>query len=220
MKAFTVNEIRQLFPQAIERTYEPGQIVIYDGDQPNHVVYVKSGAYKFYDIDSDGNEKILSIDGAGGIFPIFYTFEDKDHVDAFYSTLTTSTFLMIPMKAFRQVLNESSEASSRVLKWYAGQMDHMVMRLKSMEKSTARQKILEAFVYLSNQESIMRQIDDDWSRVTFPLSQQSIADLAGLTRETVNVTMKEIETTGVMRSPRKLVLEINAKKLQEELEIS
>jgi len=50
MGAFTLDEVHRLFPGAPERTYNQGHIVIYDGDQPNHVVYVKSGAYKLYDI--------------------------------------------------------------------------------------------------------------------------------------------------------------------------
>jgi CRP/FNR family transcriptional regulator, cyclic AMP receptor protein len=218
MGVFTIEDIHRLFPGTPERTYSQGQIVIYDGDQPTYVAYVKSGAYKYYDIDRGGNEKIIYIGGAGGLFPMFYTFEAKPHVDAFYSTLCRSTFLMIPLTRFRETISESGDLSSSLLTWYAGEMDHMVMRLKSMEKSNAKQKVLEALLYLCNQKTVMRTIDAQWSRVIFPLSQQTLADLTGLTRETVNAAIRDIESLGVIRVPRKLMVEINHQNLVEAID--
>lgn len=219
MGAFTLSEVHRLFPGVSERTYNQGQIVIYDGDQPRHVVYVASGAYKFYDIDQNGNEKILYIGGSGSLFPIFYTFEEKPHVDAFYATLCRSKLLLIPLKEFRETLQKDAAICSQILTWYAGQMDHTISRLKSMEKSMARHKVLEALMYLCKQPEIVLSIGAGWYRVIFPLSQQTLADLTGLTRETVNATLKEIEELKIIRSPRKVVIEINRKNLEEALAI-
>lgn len=217
MGAFTLEQVYDLFPEATERSYDPGQIVIYDGDRPSNVLFVKSGAYKFYDVDANGNEKILYLDGAGSIFPIFYTFEDKDHVDAFYATLSKSVFLLLPLDRFREVLSKNSDLSFQMLTWYAEQMDHSVMRLKSLEKTMAKQKILDSLLYLANQTSLLQPMIGGWYQVKFPLSQQTLADLAGLTRETVNAALKDIEPLGVMRTPCKLVVEIHPKKLAEVL---
>ena len=57
-----------------------------------------------------------------------------------------------------------------------------------------------------------------WYRVRFPLSQQTLADLTGLTRETVNIALKDIEPLEVMRTPRKLVVEIHPENLAKALE--
>lgn len=217
MGAFTLEQVYDLFPDATERSYDPGQIVIYDGDRPNYVMYVKSGAYKFYDVDANGNEKLLYLDGAGSIFPLFYTFEEKDHVDAFYATLSKSVFVMISLERFREVLSKNSDISFQMLAWYAGQMDHSITRLKSLEKSVAKQKILDGLLYLAHQPSLLKPLIGGWYRVRFPLSQQTLADLTGLTRETVNAALKDIEPLGVMRTPRKLVVEIHPEKLAKVL---
>mgnify|MGYP004417317975 CR=1 FL=1 len=218
MGLFALNEIQQLFPGATTRTYTRGQVIMYGGDQPNHVMYVKSGAYKFYDIDRQGNEKILFIDGSGSIFPLFYTFEDKSYVSEFYASLSRLVLVMIPLDEFRQEITKNSVLSARILKWHVGQMDQVVNRLKSLEKSTARHKVLEALLYLSNQRSVVHSLPNDWYRVTFPLSQQTLADFTGLTRETVNASMKAIERLGVVRVPQKLVLEINRTNLKKALD--
>lgn len=218
MRAFTTDDVLRLFPGTPERTFNQDQIIVYDGDQPDYVAYVKSGAYKFYDIDQGGNEKILYIGGGGALFPLFYTFEAKPQVDAFYSTLCRSTLLMIPLEKFRQTMKQNSDLAALLLTWYAQEMDRIVTRLKSMEKSCARQKVLETLLYLCTQRSVVRPGKTGWLRVIFPLSQQTLANLTGLTRETVNATLKDIEKLGIVRVPHKLTVEINHTNLAQALQ--
>lgn len=218
MSDFTVSSLQKLFPTSVERIYDAGQIVIYNGDRPRHVMYVISGAVKFYDIDSDGNEKILHIGGPKSFFPLFYSFDGKPHVDAFYTTLQKSQILLIPLKEFTERLNTDAKFTSQMLRWYAGEMDHVVLRLKSLERSTAKQKLLQALIYLSEQHTILRPLSSTWCRVNFPVSQQTLAELTGLTRETVNTVLKEIDSDGVIRVPKKTTLEINKVKLAKLLE--
>lgn len=202
-----------MFPSAIERTYKREQIIIYHGDRPDYVMFIISGAVKFYDIDQDGNEKILHIGGPESFFPLFYSFEGKAHVDAFYTTLQRSRFLMIPLEEFGKKIKTDVEFTSQLLMWYAREMDHIVLRLKSLERSTAKQKLLQALVYLSEQHANTKVLSGGWHRVNFLLSQQTMAELTGLTRETVNMTLGEMQKLGVVRIPKKMTLEICKEKL-------
>lgn len=186
-----------------------GQIIVYDGDRPPHVLFVESGVYKFHDVDTEGNEKILHIGGAQSFFPLFYAFEDKQQVDGFYTTLAKSKFLLIPIEEFRHRLKTDAHFCYQLLTWYAGEMDNIVLRLKSLEKSTARHKLVQALAYLCEEHSVVRPMPSNWYRITFNITQQTLAELTGLTRETVNMTLKDIETLKVVRSPKKLTLEIN-----------
>ena len=212
MNDFTSTSLKKLFPAAIERKYPAGQIVIYDGDHPDHVFFILSGTIKFYDIDSEGNEKILHIGGASSLFPLFYTFESKPKVDGFYTTLQRSNFLLIPIKDFRERVQTDAMFASSMLAWLAGQMDHTLLRLKSMERSSARHKLLHALAYLAENNSTIL-LRPGWRKVNFPLSQQTLAELAGLTRETVNATLRELEKERLIRIPKKMTLEINLRKL-------
>ena len=213
MSSFTTSLVTEYFPSATEREYEAGQIIVYNGDRPRHVIFVISGAYKFHDVDVNGNEKILHIGGPQSFFPLFYSFEDKPFVDGFYTTLSKSRFLFIPIEEFNDILKTDSAFTYRLLGWYVGEVDHIVLRLKSLEKSSAKHKLLQALTYLCGQHSVIRSIQPDWCRVKFNISQQTLAELTGLTRETVNLTLKDMEERGLVRMPRKLTLEINKTKL-------
>lgn len=217
MSGFTVSNLTTLFPTSLERVYQSGQIVVYNGDRPAHVMYVISGAVKFYDIDSEGNEKILHIGGPQSFFPLFYSFDGKPQVDAFYTTLQKSRLLFIPLKDFKHRLETDATFTSRILTWYAEEMDHVVLRLKSLERSSAKEKVLQALAYLLEQHAVIRPLSAAWYRVSFPLSQQTLAELTGLTRETVNTVLKEIEKEGIVRTPKKMSLEINKRKLAKHL---
>lgn len=198
----------------MSRTYGPGQIIIYDGDAPNLVRFIKSGAVKFYDTDSDGREKIMHIGGEGSIFPLFYSFEGKDKVSGFYATISETEVLAVPLDDFQNELKISSEYAFRTLRWYAEEMDHIVLRLKSMEKSSAKQKILQALYYLSGQHATQKSPRTKWYQINFPLTQQTIADMTGLTRETVNITLKDSELLKVVRNKRQL-FEIDYEKVKD-----
>jgi CRP-like cAMP-binding protein len=201
VNGFTVLDIKKRFSNALERTYAAGQVIIYDGDAPGFVHFVISGAVKFYDINSDGSEKIMHIGGKGSIFPLFYSFEDKKQVDGFYATIAETSVIMVPLANFRQELERSPDYAFQALQWYANEMDHLVQRLKSMEKSTAKQRVLQALLYLCDQHSITSQ-KTKWCRVSFPVTQQTLADLTGLTRETVNITLKDPDCEKLVKNHR------------------
>lgn len=213
MNIFTPTKVIHDFPHATARTYDAGQIILYDGDQPNHVMFVKRGAIKFFDTDSDGNEKILHIGGEGSIAPLFYSFEDKNAVDAFYAALSKTEVLLVPLEDFRDKLRGSTDYAYNVLRWYAEEMDHIVLRLKSLEKSSAKQKVLQALYYLSDQHTVKSTSKGAWQRISFPVTQQILADLTGLTRETVNIILNESEFSKYVRSNSRQRLEINKEKV-------
>lgn len=217
MNIFTSSEVKKHFPHAVERTYSAGQIVIYHGDAPNHVMFIESGAVKFYDTDNDGNEKIMHIGGEASVFPLFYSFEDKQSVDAFYATIAETKVLLVPLADFQAKLKTSADYAFRTLRWYAEEMDHIVLRLKSMEKSSAKQKILQAFKYLGSQHATQLKAQSKWRRVNFSLTQQTLADLTGLTRETVNITLKDPDLLRLVRI-RRQTFDIDCEKVEAVLD--
>ena len=203
----------------MERTYEAGQIIIYDGDSPNLVRFIKRGAVKFYDTDTDGREKIMHIGGEGSIFPLFYSFEGKDSVTGFYATIAKTDVVAVSLTDFQNRLKTSPDYAFQILQWYAEEMDHIVLRLKSLEKSTAKQKILQALFYLGGQHATKSHGQLKWHRINFPLTQQTLADITGLTRETVNITLKDPDLLKVVRNKRQF-FEIDHEKVKDILDIA
>lgn len=211
VKHFTSKEVENLFPNAVERTYPSGQIVVYVGDQPAHMFFVKKGAIKNYDIDENGNEKILSIIGDLGFFSVLYSFGDTQDVTSFYSTLEETELMLIPIEDFHERMKTDLVFVNRVFCWFVSEMTLIMGRIKGLEKTEGRMKVAQVLEYLMTRHS--EQKNGTWHKVKFPVNQQLLADLVGLTRETVSMVMKDFDEQKVIRYPKQMVLEINQKKL-------
>jgi len=212
---FTPQLVETLFSDVQERTYRPGQIVVYDGDHPNHVFYVKKGVYKFYDTDSAGNEKIMYIGGQESFFPIFYAFERKPHVDGFYATVTPCDLLLIPIDDFREKLKTKPSLAYEMLNWHAYEVEQIILHLKSVEQNVAKDRVARVLHNLCKHHAVPGLVKPGWYTLDFPISQQMLADLTGLTRETVNIVLKELDALQAVRMPKRLTLELNKAALEQ-----
>ncbi len=186
---------------------------MYQGDEPSHMFYVCKGSLKYYDIDQNGSEKIIHLIGPQGLLPMLYAFGSHTMIDAFYSTLDDVELLLIPMDDFKQRVQTDVALCNLILGWFAQEAECIMMRLKSLEKNDAKSKVVDALSYLVAMHST--PLSKDWFGINFGLSQQIIADLTGLTRETVSNIMRELEPFKIIRSPKQLCVEINRKKLLE-----
>lgn len=213
VKYFTKDLLTSLFPTAMARTYPAGQIVIYQGDRPSHMFFINKGGFKYYDIDQSGNEKIISVLGPTSFVPLFYTFGTQKEIQAFYSTLEETELLLIPLDEFRERLYTDRTFSHHVMRWFIGEAEFLAFRIRSLERNDAKGKIAETLHYLALRHGI--PVKGPWYRIAFPVSQQTLADLTGLTRETVSITLKDIDKHGIIRYPKQSHLEINKQKLEK-----
>ncbi len=213
VKHFTSAEVKKLFPEAILRRYPAGQIVIYDGDQPSHIFFIKKGAIKNYDIDDQGNEKIVRLIGENGFFPLIYALSDALEIENFYSTLDETEVLLIPIEQFIYRCENDIVFSNRCFRWFVGEATLLLDRIKGLERTESRLKVAQVLEYLANQHAVPK--NENWQQVKFPVSQQFVADMVGLTRETVSVIMKDFDEQKIVHFPRQMHLEIHMKRLRQ-----
>lgn len=215
MNNFTSKELLQYFPAATTRQYGPGQIVVYEGDQPAHVFFVTAGALKNYDIDENGSEKILHIVGQTSLFPILFVFGDNEDVITFYSTLDDTELLLLPKDDFVQKVTTDVKFANLIFRGFVKEVDFIMDRIRAVEKAEAKGKVLKTLQYLLERHA--QPGASGWALVKFPISQQILADMVGLTRETVSSIMKELDDNGVIRSRKLLQLKIHGNKLAKSL---
>lgn len=198
---------RNLFPKGIERRYEKNQIICYEGDIPNSVYFILKGHVKYYDIDEDGNEKIIHINSTQNLFPMTVAFSVSESVEGFYSAIDDCLMLVVPINEFKQVVATNIELSNALNKLFILDSQEMANRISAMEKTDAKSKILYSLKSLSNYYS---EQNDLWLSINFPVTRQFMAEYTGLARETVSITMTELEKDGVIRTGKQRSLEIKA----------
>jgi len=207
VKDFTGTPLDPLLAQAKLRNYPKGQIILYEGENPTDAFVVKSGAVKIYDIDEDGNEKILHIIKPMGIFPVLFMFGTTGQTSTFYTTVADSELYVLSRSDFEDRLKSDPTLVLYCLRWFAGEVQEMMRRMSSLEKTSTRDKLFATLGYLSRQHCEAPKLC--WRRVKFPISHQLLADMIGVTRESTTMVMKDLQKEQVVRTPRLGVLEIN-----------
>lgn len=207
MNELTGTPLDKLLANAKVRHYPKGQIILYEGENPTDAFVVKSGAVKIYDIDEDGNEKILHIVKAKGIFPIIFLFGSARQTNTFYTTVCDSELYVFSRASFEAQLSTDLELTLYCLRWFADEVQEMLRRMSSLEKTSTRSKLIATLAYLSRQHADPPKAG--WKRVQFPISHQLLADMIGVTRESTTMVMKDMQKEKIVRTPKLGVMEIN-----------
>lgn len=213
MKYLPDTTVQKLVEEGTVREYLAGQLVLYEGDPASQVFYVYEGVVKMYDIDSNGNEKIVALAGKGDMFPILQVFVDSPDVTSFYSTLSDVKTVVIPRDVFMKHVKSDPQLGMYCLEWFTRTVKYLVERVSSLEKTDTQAKLNAVLMLLCEAHSQKRL--SGWRRVSFPVNQQLLADLIGVTRESVNGAVKIAQNKGIMRMPKNKVLEIHKKNLQK-----
>ena len=207
MKELTHNPLQPLLERAKLRSYPRGQIILYEGENPADAFIVKSGAVKIYDIDEDGNEKIIHILKTLGMFPVIFMFGNAGQTSTFYTTVVDSELYVLPRSEFEAQLARDPQLVLYCLKWFASEVQEIMKRMSSLEKSSTRSKLFATLSYLARHHADPPK--SGWQRVRFPVSHQLLADMIGVTRESTTMVMKDMQKEKVVRTPKLGTLEIN-----------
>lgn len=215
MKKFTHKDIKTLFPNMVNRLYPSGQIVLYQGDRPSHGFYIIKGSIKKYDIRQDGTESIIYVFTKGSIIPVHLIFDIKPEVTNFFATIEDCELGMIEMDEFKKEISVNKKLSNDILTWFVKENENLTKRLSAIIQADARKKLLST-LYLFTEIYCYKTITK-WYKVRFPISHQMLADMVGLSRETVSTTLNQLEAEKLIKNNKYLKLEINKTAIEKAL---
>lgn len=203
--------LQPLVKSARLKHFPRGQIILYEGDTPSDIFIIKEGAVKIYDINEQGNEKILHIVRSPALLPFAFFSGDSAPLHWFYSTLTDCDLYVLPRAQIRNAMKADGELTLLLMRLFSADVHELLVRLSSLEKTNARDKLIASLKFLAVRHAYQRR--SGWWRVSFAVNHQLLADMSGITRESASTVMKELQDEKVVRSPRLTILEIDQDKL-------
>jgi CRP/FNR family transcriptional regulator len=106
--------LQPLLKHATLRHFARGQIILYEGENPADAFIIKTGAVKIYDIDEDGNEKIIHILKSPGMFPVLFIFGTTGQTSTFYTAITDTELYVLPRSEFESHMAKAPISCSSV----------------------------------------------------------------------------------------------------------
>jgi CRP-like cAMP-binding protein len=204
----------KVFKDAHVKHIPGGQIILYEGDRPYEVFILKTGTVKMYDIDDQGNEKILHIVKPPALIPFAFFSGLHAPLKWFYTALTDCDVHVLPAGDLRAITRKHPEVAETLTNVFSDDVHELLVRLSSLSKTNARDKVMAALRFLLVCHAVERR--SGWWRVNFAVSHQLIADLCGITRESAALVMKDLQDDKLIRYPRTTILEINLARVTAE----
>jgi CRP/FNR family cyclic AMP-dependent transcriptional regulator len=192
--------------------FPKGQIVYYQDDALTEAYVLKDGIMKVYDIDDQGNEKILHLLKKPSVLPFVAFASEETPVQWFYAALTDCDVYALPAATLMHAIYSDSSLAIALTKQLHETTQQLLTRLSSIEKARTPEKLLAAIKFLG--ESCAMERRNGWRRIQFAVTQQMLADMAGVTRESAAMGMRALEHKRMVRVPKFNTLEVSPRLLR------
>lgn len=193
-----INEdfLRKYYSKYPVRLIKKGRPLFYQGEVPRTAYFVKSGVVKFYNITSGGEEKIVGYEGTDGLMPNEWIFGKSPVALYYYDTFTDCEVYSIPRTELMEIINTDKQVAISLLNRYISMYIGSTMHLHALEQLKAREKLLHILQYLVLRFG--KEVSKHHFQIGLRLTHQDIANLVGLTRETVSTEISKLRKDKIL----------------------
>lgn len=170
-------------------TLQAGQTVMWEGDSSTLVANVIDGTLKLSTSTSDGREQIVGVVYASDFIGRPFGARTPHSVTA----LTDARLCLYPRGAFDCFARTHPQLQHRLLQRTLDDLDRTRAWMVLLGRRTAREKVA---IFLLDMSRRLRT--DGQGVFELPLSRQQIADILGLTIETVSRQLSEMKRLGAI----------------------
>jgi CRP-like cAMP-binding protein len=193
------------------QTFERGDDVFHEGEEPHAFVTVVEGRVKIYKRLPNGKELILQIFGVGDPLGAVAVYEGRPY-PASAQAMEPTTCLLLPRQAFFSLLEQSPLLVRGVLSGLTLRLIELTERLTELTGAGVEARFARLFLKLGEQFGQKRP---EGVFVPFPLSRQELADMTGTTIETCIRIMSRWGKDDVLSTERDGFLLMNRRMLEE-----
>jgi CRP-like cAMP-binding protein len=206
------DECRRLEARARARAF-PRRSVIYFPDEPGETVLLLTrGRVKVMAVTPDGRETILAFIEPGELFGELAVLDPaprSEHAEA----VEDSHVLAIPRDEVLWLMGRRPDVALSVTKLLGLRLRRVENRLKNVLFRSNRERTVAVLVELLGSHG--RAAGDRWE-IGLRLSHQELAGLIGATRETVTLTLGQLQKEGLVEVNRRRITVLDRRRLAAE----
>ncbi len=180
------------------RTLAPGEQLLWEGDEAVLVANVVEGVLKLSSQTSDGREQILGIAYPSDFIGRPFGESTPYGVEA----LTEATVCVFPRTDFDRFARDHSRLEHKLLERTLAELDRTRRWMLMLARLNAEQKLASFLLEMEERLGGARTCaGSSGSAFELPLDRQQIADLLGLTIETVSRHFSKFRAEGLIDTP-------------------
>ena len=183
------------------RSVKKGQVILYQGEASVEVYAVVKGAVKAYAVLDSGSEAVVAIYGPGDYFPISFDYDKATVSLFFHETMNDGEIVAYNSAEFKSLEVPSTENSKDLSKIYISSL----LQINALIQADAYKKLAHTLRYLAMRFGA-KMPAKDFTKIDIKLTQQDIAELCNMSRETTNLELTKLKQKNAIMEQAKYYL--------------
>lgn len=197
-------ELQRLNQIGRKQHYAKGETVLWSGEESPVFANIVSGVLKLATTTADGREQIVGL-----LFPADFIgrlFAVKTEYDV--TAITDVDLCVFPRTGFERALEDYAALERDLLRRTLDELDMTRQWMVLLGRKSAEEKVASFLVQIARRLSNEAKHKHQAYSFDMPLTRAQIADVLGLTIETVSRQMTKLKTAGVIALPSARTIEI------------
>lgn len=171
--------------------------LLYRQDMPaHHFFFVISGRLRLYRLDSSGIDRTLDSIAPGDCFAEVMIYADPPRYACYAEALKSSEVLMIPVKAYQDLLESNAAYAQAALRHYARRAVSRFHDLEIMTLQNARDRLIRYLI------DLLPNGAEQGGEVELPLPKCLVASRLAMQPETLSRILADLKSNGLVRVNR------------------
>jgi len=196
--------LREIAPYVHERTFSPGQVVIWEGEPCQAVYFVARGLVRTRRMSPEGREQVLAYLGPGESINLVSALDGGPNL-ATVDAVTETMLYTIACQDCHRILREHHEMALAVVEHLTAEVRRLNDMVESLALHTVRSRLARFLLAYAEGLNAPRR----WT-------QEEIAVHIGTVREMVGRTLRAFADEGLIRRERGRIVVVNREKLERE----
>lgn len=205
-------DLRELESVVRERSFRKNEVIFHAQEPGNALFVIKRGRVKISMDDRSGKEIILRILEAGDFFGEM-SLLDGEPRSATVSSLEPCQALILSRDQFLQFIPRHPQVVLRMLTTLSRRMRKADEKISRLVFADAYEKVASVLLDIIEERKIPLNIGTE---IPLSLTRKDLAELAGLSRETLTRVIADFQRAGLVRIEGRRVSVVNPAKLKHE----
>jgi CRP/FNR family transcriptional regulator len=181
--------------------YHKGEIICKQGSFASHIIYLREGLAKVY-LEGKPKKLILKISPAGNLIGLPSIYDGNNIFLYSAATYTDSVVELIDINIFKQLISQNAKFAYKVINVLNENTVQIYGRFYCLTNKQLHGRLADILLCLA--QRIFYEMEFE-----LPLSRNELAELTGMSTESVIRVMKDFKDDGLIESAGKTVKIIN-----------
>jgi len=205
------DDLASIAARVISKTYEPDEVISFEGSQCRGLKFVLSGRVKVFKTSEEGREHIFYLARPGDAFCEMNIFDEGPSLLS-ASAVVTSEIYSIPISDIRNLINKIPELAIIMLRLFSDRLKTFVGLVEDLSFKNVPERLAKILLEIIDREGATSGANVILKR---NITLYEMASLIGTVREVITRSLQKLEKSGILKVDRNKIEVLNIDKLRE-----